>query len=78
MVLKLYKVFPNIRYRCSVRLPFIPPYHKIQVDLLLFSNFEDTDPEQLTVDHDVSLLASFYKMNGKRAMNPYWYDVGKQ
>jgi hypothetical protein len=37
-----------------VRLPFVPPYHKIQVDLLLFSNFEDLDPEQPTVDHDVS------------------------
>ena len=47
---------------CSVRLPLIPIYHKIQVDLLLLSNFEDTDPEQLTVDHDVSLLTSFYKM----------------
>ena len=44
---------------CSVRLPLIPIYHKIQVDLLLLSN---TDPEQLTVDHDVSLLTSFYKM----------------
>ena len=37
-----------------MRLPFVPPYHKIQVDLLLFSNFEDLDPEQPTVDHDVS------------------------
>ena len=78
MVLKLYKVFPNIRYRCSARLPFIPPYHKIQVDLLLFSNFEDTDPEQLAVDHDVSLLARFYKINGKRGMNPDWYAKGEK
>ena len=67
MVLIFYKVFPNFRYRCFVRLPFIPPYHKVQVDLLLFSNFEDTDPEQLTVDHDVSLLTSFYKIIEKEA-----------
>ena len=52
-------MFLGYRYRCSVKLPLIPPYHKIQVDLLLFSNFEDTDSEQLTVDHDVSLLSRF-------------------
>ena len=52
---------------CSVKLPLIPIYHMIQVDLLLFSNFEDTDPEQLNIDHDVSLLTSFYKMIKKVA-----------
>ena len=68
MVLKFYEVFFNIRYRCFVRLPLIPPYHKIQVDLLpVFSNFEDTHPEQLTVDHDVSLVTSFYKVIEKEA-----------
>ena len=54
-----------------MRLPFVPPYNKIQIDLLLFSNFEDTDADQptadqptadqptvdqpTTVDHDVSV-----------------------
>ncbi len=51
-----------LRFRCFVRLPFIPPYHKIQVDLLLFSNFEGTDSEQTTVDHDVSIFTSVHNI----------------
>lgn len=49
--------------RCSVRLPSIPPYHKIQVDLLLFSNFENTNPEKVTVDQDVLSCASWLSTN---------------
>ena len=41
---------------CSLILPGIPSYHKIQVDLVVFSKFENTGEKQLTVEHDVSKL----------------------
>ncbi|XP_046849387.1 trafficking protein particle complex subunit 10-like [Xenia sp. Carnegie-2017] len=49
--------------RCYITLPFIPAYHKTCVDLLLFSNFEETDPEQPLLDHDVFFLASWLSLN---------------
>ncbi|XP_028409754.1 trafficking protein particle complex subunit 10-like [Dendronephthya gigantea] len=45
--------------RCLVKLPLIPPYHKIQIDLLLYSQFDDADVEQLTVDHDALSCATW-------------------
>ena len=39
---------------CSVVLPRIPSYHRARVDVLVFTEFDNTDDKQLMVDHDVS------------------------
>lgn len=39
---------------CSLILPTIPSYHKMQLDLCAFSEFENADHRELTVEHDVS------------------------
>lgn len=48
---------------CSLILPGIPSYHKIQVNLVVFSKFENTDEKQLTVEHDVLCSATWLSSN---------------